>query len=65
MEHVGSTAISGMAAKPVIDVMFGVKSLNESKPAIESLVDSGYKYWPYKTEGMHYVSCKYVFLQAR
>jgi len=57
IEHVGSTAIPGMVAKPVIDVMFGVKSLNESKPAIDTLVDSGYEYWPYKTEVMHWF-CK-------
>jgi len=57
VEHVGSTAVLGMVAKPVIDIMFGVKSLNESKPAIEILVESGYKYWPYKTEVMHWF-CK-------
>jgi GrpB-like predicted nucleotidyltransferase (UPF0157 family) len=57
IEHVGSTAIPGMVAKPVIDVMFGVKSLNESKPAIETLINSGYKYWPYKSEVMHWF-CK-------
>ena len=57
IEHVGSTAIPGMVAKPVIDVMFGVKSLDESKPAIEVLVDAGYEYWPYKTEVMHWF-CK-------
>ena len=57
IEHVGSTAVPGMVAKPVIDVMFGVKSLKESKPAIEVLVESGYEYSPYKTEVMHWF-CK-------
>ena len=57
VEHVGSTAVPGMVAKPVIDVMFGVKSLEESKLAIEALVESGYKYWPYKPEVMHWF-CK-------
>lgn len=57
IEHVGSTAVPGMVAKPVIDVMFGVKSLEESKPAIEVLVSDGYEYWPYKTEVMHWF-CK-------
>ena len=41
----------------MIDVMFGVKSLEDSKPAIEVLVESGYEYWPYKTEAMHWF-CK-------
>lgn len=57
IEHVGSTAIPGMLAKPVIDVMFGVKSLDESRYAIDALVDSGYEYWPYKTDVMHWL-CK-------
>ncbi len=57
VEHVGSTAVPGMVAKPVIDVMFGVKSLEESKPAIDVLVEYGYEYWPYKTEVMHWF-CK-------
>jgi GrpB-like predicted nucleotidyltransferase (UPF0157 family) len=55
--HVGSTAVPGMVAKPVIDVMFGVESLEGSKPAIEVLVGSGYEYWPYKTDLMHWF-CK-------
>jgi len=57
IEHVGSTAVVGMVAKPIIDIMFGVKSLEYSKPAIEILVKSGYEYWPYKTEVMHWF-CK-------
>lgn len=57
IEHVGSTAVPGMVAKPVIDIMFGVKSLEHSKPAIEVLVESGYEYWPYKTDVMHWF-CK-------
>lgn len=57
IEHVGSTAVPGMVAKPIIDVMFGVKSLHESKPAIDTLVENGYEYWPYKTEVMHWF-CK-------
>jgi GrpB-like predicted nucleotidyltransferase (UPF0157 family) len=42
IEHVGSTAVPGLAAKPVIDIMFGVKSLKYSKSAIELLVKNGY-----------------------
>ena len=54
IEHVGSTAVPGMVAKPVIDVMFGVKSLENSRPAIEVLVANGYEYSPYKAEVMHW-----------
>ena len=57
IEHIGSTAVPGMVAKPVIDIMFGVKSLEESKPAIEVVKENGYEYWPYKAEIMHWF-CK-------
>jgi len=57
IEHVGSTAVEGMMAKPVIDIMFGVKTLAESTPAINALVNGGYTYWPYKPDVMHWF-CK-------
>ncbi len=57
IEHVGSTAVIGLIAKPVIDIMFGVQSLADSKPAIDILVKNGYKYWPYKDDVMHWF-CK-------
>jgi GrpB-like predicted nucleotidyltransferase (UPF0157 family) len=57
IEHVGSTAVPGLTAKSVIDIMFGVKSLKYSKPAIELLVKNGYNYFPYKPDVMHWF-CK-------
>ena len=46
MEHVGSTAVPGLASKPIIDILIGVASLNEAKqyavPILEAL---GYGYW--------------------
>lgn len=57
IEHVGSTAVPGLMAKPVIDIMFGVESLEASKPAIEILKNNGYCYFPYKEEVMHWF-CK-------
>lgn len=57
IEHVGSTTVPGMVAKPIFDIMFGFRSLNESVPAIRTLVESGYCYWPYKTEVIHWF-CK-------
>ena len=57
IEHVGSTAVPGLAAKPVIDVMFGVRSLEASMPAIEVLTGNGYVYFPYKGDVMHWF-CK-------
>jgi len=57
IEHVGSTAIPDLIAKPIIDIMFGVQSLEASKPCIDILGNNGYEYSPYKTEVMHWF-CK-------
>jgi GrpB-like predicted nucleotidyltransferase (UPF0157 family) len=57
IEHVGSTAIPGMPAKPVIDIMAAVGSLEASRPAISELARAGYVYLPYRAEIMHWF-CK-------
>jgi GrpB-like predicted nucleotidyltransferase (UPF0157 family) len=57
IEHVGSTAVPGLAAKPVIDIMAGVRSLEESRPAIEVAEQIGYCYAPYRPDAMHWF-CK-------
>jgi GrpB-like predicted nucleotidyltransferase (UPF0157 family) len=60
IEHIGSTSVTGLVAKPVIDVMVGVTSLVESRPAIVALTDAGYQYSEYKTEVIHWF-CKPSF----
>lgn len=60
IEHVGSTAVVGLCAKPVIDVMVGVASLPESEPAKAALCHAGYQYAEYKTDVMHWF-CKPSF----
>jgi len=60
IEHVGSTAVPGLCAKPVIDVMVGVTSLAESEPAKVALREAGYQYAEYKTDVMHWF-CKPSF----
>ncbi len=57
IEHIGSTAVVGLVAKPVIDVMVGVASLRASEPAKEALQAQGYVYAEYKTDVMHWF-CK-------
>ncbi len=57
IEHVGSTAIPGIPAKPVIDIMAAVENLEASRPAISALVESGYVYFPYRPDIMHWF-CK-------
>ena len=42
IEHIGSTAVPGLCAKPVIDIMIPVHSLEDSRPAIGVLERFGY-----------------------
>jgi len=57
VEHVGSTAVPGLAAKPVIDIMAAVRDLASSTPAIEALRPLSYCYFPYMADEMHWF-CK-------
>jgi len=57
IEHIGSTAVVGLRAKPVIDIMAGVHSLPASRDAIPVLSGLDYHYWPYTAEVMHWF-CK-------
>ena len=46
IEHFGSTAIPGLAAKPIIDLLVGVSSLQQAKrDAVSPLESLGYAYW--------------------
>lgn len=44
IEHVGSTSIEGLAAKPIIDIAIGVISILEGYRCIEPLEQIGYVY---------------------
>lgn len=44
VEHIGSTAVPGLAAKPVIDMDVVVRSSEQVQLAIERLATIGYKY---------------------
>jgi GrpB-like predicted nucleotidyltransferase (UPF0157 family) len=46
IEHVGSTAVPGLGAKPVIDVLIGVPALVEVENRIPALEAAGYEYVP-------------------
>lgn len=46
IEHIGSTAVPGLAAKPVIDVMVGVRSLQEGPEIVAAVVALDYEYVP-------------------
>jgi GrpB-like predicted nucleotidyltransferase (UPF0157 family) len=47
VEHVGSTAVPGLAAKPIIDLLVGVRSLDEVRAtALDPMAELGYIYLP-------------------
>lgn len=46
IEHFGSTAVPGLAAKPTIDILVGVTSMDETRKQIAPLLESeGYDYF--------------------
>jgi GrpB-like predicted nucleotidyltransferase (UPF0157 family) len=56
-EHIGSTAVPGLAAKPVIDIMAPVASLDGSIGCLAAATRIGYVHFPYKPDLMHWF-CK-------
>ncbi len=46
IEHIGSTAVPGLAAKPVIDIQIGVTSLRHSAEIVAAMEATAYEYVP-------------------
>lgn len=46
IEHIGSTSVPGLCAKPVLDLLLGVTSLSEVEAAIPALASAGFTYRP-------------------
>jgi GrpB-like predicted nucleotidyltransferase (UPF0157 family)/predicted RNA-binding protein associated with RNAse of E/G family len=46
IEHVGSTAVPGLEAKPIIDIMVAVRELSDANECILPLKNIGYEYVP-------------------
>jgi GrpB-like predicted nucleotidyltransferase (UPF0157 family)/8-oxo-dGTP pyrophosphatase MutT (NUDIX family) len=57
IHHVGSTAVAGLEAKPVIDILVGVHDLETSRECFARLAALGYLYAPYRADEMHWF-CK-------
>lgn len=57
IHHVGSTAVPDLDAKPIIDILIGVESLDASRPTFDPLARLGYMYAPYLADEMHWF-CK-------
>ena len=46
IEHIGSTSAPGLAAKPIIDIMVGGRSLDDAERCIAPLASVGYVFKP-------------------
>lgn len=46
IEHVGSTSVPGLCAKPIIDICIGVATLSVAEERIDAMTDLGYEYVP-------------------
>ena len=57
IHHIGSTAVPNLDAKPIVDILVGVDSLEESRACFAPLATLGYLYAPYRADEMHWF-CK-------
>ncbi|MGA3191894.1 MAG: GrpB family protein [Candidatus Bathyarchaeia archaeon] len=46
VEHVGSTAVPDLGAKPIIDIMVGIRLLSDAQDCIGPLETIGYEHVP-------------------
>ncbi len=46
IEHIGSTSVPGLSAKPTLDILVVLESLDEALARIEQLASIGYDYRP-------------------
>lgn len=45
VEHIGSTAIPGLSAKPILDLMLGVPSVDDLDAIVDPVEALGYLHW--------------------
>lgn len=46
IEHIGSTSVPNLPAKPIIDIMVGLKDFQIADLVVLKLIEKGYKYFP-------------------
>jgi GrpB-like predicted nucleotidyltransferase (UPF0157 family) len=54
VEHVGSTAVPGLEAKPILDMIAPVRSLPEAAEAVQPLAAAGYAAGEHRPAEAHY-----------
>jgi GrpB-like predicted nucleotidyltransferase (UPF0157 family) len=46
IEHIGSTSVTGLRSKPIVDILVPVRSLTASRTAVPVLEKDGWLFWP-------------------
>ena len=54
IHHIGSTAVPGLASKPIIDMMAGVHDLGEARAAYDVLAEHSYVHEPHRPGITHH-----------
>ena len=44
IEHIGSTSVSGLGAKPIVDILLGVRKISDADEFIPKMEELGYEY---------------------
>ena len=56
IHHIGATSVPGLAAKPFIDMMAGVRDFEEARAAYEPLLAAGWAHTPHRPGIAHHFS---------
>jgi GrpB-like predicted nucleotidyltransferase (UPF0157 family) len=56
VEHVGSTAVEGLPAKPVVDILGLVADIGTARELVASLTDAGYEHRPGDVSGRAFLA---------
>lgn len=56
IHHIGATSVPGLAAKPIVDMMAGVRDFEESRAAYEPLLAEGWEHTPHRPGIAHHFS---------
>jgi GrpB-like predicted nucleotidyltransferase (UPF0157 family) len=65
IHHIGSTAVPGLASKPIIDMMAGVRDLEEARAAYDVLADYSYICEPHRPGIAHHFAKPSLGLSER
>lgn len=54
IEHIGSTAVPGLAGKPIIDILAAIRNLDDARSYAKRLARIGYIYVPLEADDRHH-----------